>query len=240
MTPLVSALDLLRGGLVVSCQPLPDEPDDPFRGGGLQTVMAAAAVLGGAVGIRANGPADIAAIGAAVDVPVIGLWKRGEWRGGATVAITPTAADAVAVATAGAAIVAVDATARPRPDGMTFADTVAAVHAGTGALVLADVSDVAEAVAAVDAGADAVAGTLSIFCGGAQAGGPDFDIVAALVDRVGVPVIAEGRYATAEDVERAFALGAHAVVAGNAITSPLALTRRLVAGTPHTVTTRKM
>jgi len=235
----VTALDRLRGGLVVSCQPLPDEPADPFREPGLQTAMATAAVLGGAAGIRANGPADVAAIAAAVSVPVIGLWKRGEWRGGTTVSITPTAADAVAVAMAGAAIVAVDATARPRPDGATFADTVAAVHADTDALVLADVSDVAEAVAAVEAGADAVAGTLSLFRPGARGDGPDFAILAALVERrLGVPVLAEGRYGSAVDVERGFALGAHAVVAGNAITSPLALTRRMVAGTPRTATQR--
>jgi N-acylglucosamine-6-phosphate 2-epimerase len=109
------------------------------------------------------------------------------------------------------------------------------VHA-TGALVLADVSDVAEGVAAAETGADAVAGTLSLFRAGARGDGPDFDLVAQLVARVGVPVIAEGRYGSAADVAHAFALGAHAVVAGYAITSPLALTRRMVAGTPRTVT----
>ena len=232
----MTALEELRGGLVVSCQPLPDEPDDPFGHPQLQSAMAAAAVAGGAVGIRANGPADIAAIVARVPVPVIGLWKRGAWRGGTRVTITPTAEDAVAVARAGAAIIAVDATARPRPDGATFATTVAAVHARTDALVLADVATAAEAEAAVDAGADAVASTLSLFRPGPVPGGPDFDTLRELVERVDVPVVAEGRFRTAPELERAFALGAHAVVVGNAITSPLALTRRLAAAPPAAAT----
>ena len=46
----------LHGGLVVSCQA---SPGDPLHGPVFMAAMARAAVLGGAVGIRANGPADI-------------------------------------------------------------------------------------------------------------------------------------------------------------------------------------
>ena len=56
--------------------------------------------------------------------------------------------------------------------------------------------------------------------------GPDVTLVAALAEAVGVPVLAEGRYAGAGDVRAAFAAGAHAVVVGTAITDPMALTRR--------------
>jgi N-acylglucosamine-6-phosphate 2-epimerase len=45
-------------------------------------------------------------------------------------------------------------------------------------------------------------------------------------------VLAEGRYATADDVRRAFDAGAHAVVVGTAITDPVALTRRFAAAAP--------
>jgi N-acylglucosamine-6-phosphate 2-epimerase len=47
-----------------------------------------------------------------------------------------------------------------------------------------------------------------------------------------VPVLAEGRYGSAEDVRAAFDAGAFAVVVGTAITDPTELTRRLAAATP--------
>ncbi|MFI6265609.1 N-acetylmannosamine-6-phosphate 2-epimerase [Micromonospora sp. NPDC051006] len=224
----MSVLDELAGGLVVSCQPLPDDPDDPMRDPYVQARVAAAVVRGGAVAVRANGPADIRAIRAAVEVPVIGLYKHGS----ADVFITPTAAHAVEVALAGAEIVAVDATHRPRPDDRSFADTVRALRDRTAALVLADVATVAEGVAAVEAGADAVATTLAGYTSASPCSdGPDLALVDRLSATVPVPVIAEGRYRNAEQIRRAFAAGAHAVVMGNAITSPLWLTRRLVAAT---------
>ena len=226
----MSLFDDLRGGLVVSCQPLPDVPDDPMRDPYVQARVAAAAVLGGAVAIRANGLADISAIHGAVGVPVIGLVKHGA----AGVFITPTAAHAVQVAVAGAQVVAVDATDRPRPDGRTFADTVRVVHAETAALVLADVSTVEEGLAAVDAGADAVATTLSGYTPDSpKTDGPDLGLVARLAALLPVPVIAEGRYRTTAQIGRAFDAGAHAVVMGNAVTSPLWITRRLVPATPR-------
>ncbi|SCL45215.1 N-acylglucosamine-6-phosphate 2-epimerase [Micromonospora citrea] len=221
----MNVFDDLAGGLVVSCQPLNDEPDDPMRDPHVQARVAAAVVRGGAVAIRANGPADVAAIRAAVDVPVIGLHKDGV----DGVFITPTAEHAVGVAAAGAHVVAVDATDRPRPDGRTFADTVRAIRARTEALVLADVATAAEGVAAVRDGADAVATTLSGYTPSSpRRDGPDLALVAELAALVPVPVIAEGRYREPEHVDRAFAAGAHAVVMGNAITSPLWITRRLV------------
>ncbi|HEY0697759.1 MAG TPA: putative N-acetylmannosamine-6-phosphate 2-epimerase, partial [Micromonospora sp.] len=187
----MNVFDELAGGLVVSCQPLPDEPDDPLRHPYVQAGVAAAAVRGGAVAIRANGPADVSAIRAAVDVPVIGLYKYGT----GDVVITPTAAHAVEVALAGAHVVAVDATDRPRPDGRPFADTVRALRERTGALVLADVSTVAEGVAAVRDGADAVATTLSGYTAASpRTDGPDLELAARLAALVPVPVIAEGRY----------------------------------------------
>ncbi|MEU4779755.1 putative N-acetylmannosamine-6-phosphate 2-epimerase [Micromonospora sp. NPDC023633] len=225
----MNVFDKLAGGLVVSCQPVLDDPDDPMRDPYVQARVAAAVVRGGAVAVRANGIADIRAIRAAVDVPIIGLHKQGV----DGVFITPTAAHAVDVAAAGAHIVAVDATDRPRPDGRSFADTVRAVRERTDALVLADVSTVEEGVAAVRDGADAVATTLSGYTPASPpTDGPDLTLLARLADVLAVPVIAEGRYRNAEQIGQAFAAGAHSVVMGNAVTSPLWITRRLVPATP--------
>ncbi|SCL34888.1 N-acylglucosamine-6-phosphate 2-epimerase [Micromonospora pallida] len=224
----MTVFDELAGGLVVSCQPLPDDPDDPMRDPYVQARVAASVVRGGAVAVRANGIADIRAIRAAVDVPVIGLYKHGV----DGVFITPTAAHAVDVAAAGAHIVAVDATDRPRPDGRAFADTVRALREHTDALILADVSTVEEGVAAVRAGADAVATTLSGYTPASPStDGPDLTLVARLASALAVPVIAEGRYRDVGQIGQAFRAGAHSVVMGNAVTSPLWITRRLVPAT---------
>jgi N-acylglucosamine-6-phosphate 2-epimerase len=223
----VIEVDRIRGGLVVSCQPLPDEPDDPMRDPYVQARVASAAVMGGAVGIRCNSPADVAAIRSAVSVPVIGLWKDGS----GPVSITPKPRHAIDLVTAGADIVAVDATDRPRP--APFAEVAAAVHAAD-ALVLADIATERDAAAAVDDGADLVATTLSGYTAASKhLDGPDLRLLERLAGRLTVPVIAEGRYRTTDDVTRAFAAGAHAVVVGNSISSPLYLTRRMVHATPR-------
>jgi N-acylglucosamine-6-phosphate 2-epimerase len=236
----MNVLDQIRGGVVISCQPLPDVPDDPMRDSYVQARVAASALMGGAIGVRVNGVDDIAAVRKLVpSAPIIGLIKAGT----APVFITPTIAHARAAAAAGADIVAVDATDRARPDGMRFADTVSDLHEHTGALVLADVSTLAEGIAAAAAGADAVATTLAGYTSaGTTDDQPDVRLVEELTARLEIPVVAEGRYRTPDDVDQALRHGAHAVVVGNAVTSPLWLTRRLTgarrAGPRHGPATR--
>lgn len=210
--------DALRGGLVVSCQAYPGEP---MRTPDTMCRVARAAALGGAVGIRAQGLDDIAAIRAAVDLPLIGLWKDGD----DDVFITPTLEHAIAVAEAGAHVVALDGTSRPRPDGRGLAETIAAVHERTGALVMADCSTVDEGVAAAAAGADLVGTTLAGYTAYTKKGdGPDLALVAELARRLDVPVIAEGRIHTPAQAAAAMGAGAHAVVVGTAITHPTTIT----------------
>ncbi len=82
--------------------------------------------------------------------------------------------------------------------------------------------------AAAQAGADYVATTLSGYTDNSPAGpDPDIDLVRRLSRQLTVPVVAEGRYATPEQVGAAFAAGAHAVVVGTAITNPREITRGL-------------
>jgi N-acylglucosamine-6-phosphate 2-epimerase len=216
-------LGRLRGGLVVSCQA---PPGDPLHGPAFMAAMARAAVLGGAVGIRANGPDDVRAVRQAVDVPVVGLWKDGD----EGVYITPTVRHARAVADAGAHVVAVDATARPRPDGSTAAEVLGALRGDGRCLVMADVATLDEGVAAAEAGAHLVATTLSGYTPSSpRRPGPDLELVAALAARVGVPVVAEGRIAVPDQARAALDAGAWAVVVGAAITRPEHITARFVA-----------
>jgi len=95
---------------------------------------------------------------------------------------------------------------------------------------MADISTVEEALTAVAAGADIVATTLSGYTPATahRRDSPDLDVVRELVARVQVPVIAEGRFWTPEELCQAISLGAHAVVVGTAITNPQAITARFV------------
>ncbi len=216
---------LAQGGLIVSCQA---RDDNPLAGPGFMRAMALAAVQGGAVGIRAEGAADIAAIRGAVDVPIIGLRKR--FDPAFEVYITPGFEDAVPLVAAGADVVAIDATSGTR-DGEPVPALVARIKAELGVAVMADVATLDEGVAAVAAGVDYVGTTLSGYTAATRGrhDGPDLELVAALVGLGGVKVVAEGRYDTPALVAAAFGLGAYAVVVGTAITNPREITRRFAA-----------
>ncbi|MDX6257799.1 MAG: N-acylglucosamine-6-phosphate 2-epimerase [Frankiales bacterium] len=213
----------IAGGLVVSCQA---PAGHPLRDTATIRRIAEAAVLGGALAIRcggAGGAADIAEVAAAVDVPVIGLTKAGS-RG---VFITPTLEAAIEVVEAGADVVAVDGTARPRPDGRTLGATVEAVH-DTGRLLMADVSTLEEGLVAALLGADVIATTLAGYTtNSAVPHDPDIALVEALRGQLPhMVIVAEGRYNTPELAAIALAAGADAVVVGTAITDIAWTTRR--------------
>ncbi|MDN5726584.1 MAG: N-acetylmannosamine-6-phosphate 2-epimerase [Propionibacteriales bacterium] len=212
-------LSRLQGGLVVSCQAYPGEP---MRDSRTMTQIAQACVVGGAAGIRAQGIADLELITAAVDVPVIGLWKDGD--GG--VFITPTLDHALAVAATGCAIVAVDGTRRPRPDGRTLAEVIAGVKDRyPEVLIMADAGSADDARAAQDAGADILGTTLSGYTGERpRSVGPDLDLVAEIAGFAARPLIVEGRVHTPQQAAEAMKAGAFAVCVGTAITHPSTIT----------------
>ncbi|QDP95448.1 N-acetylmannosamine-6-phosphate 2-epimerase [Microlunatus elymi] len=209
----------LRGGLVVSCQAYPGEP---LREPEIMSRMAQAAVIGGAVAIRAQGLDDIKLIHQNVTVPQIGLWKVGV----DGVFITPTLEHALAVIRAGAEIVAIDGTRRKRPDGLTVRQTIEAIHDQTDALVMADVGDLDDALASERAGADLVSSTLAGYTTSRpRTEGPDLELLAQLTANLRLPVFAEGRIRTPEHARVCLEAGAHAVVVGTAITHPTTITR---------------
>ncbi len=220
--------DQVRGGLIVSCQALPHEP---LYGAEIMARLALAAQQGGGVAIRANTPVDIRAIRARVDLPIIGLYK--EEIPGYPVYITPTLGHAKQVAAAGANIIAIDATARLRPQPGTLADFITAIHAETDCLVLADIATVAEGLAAEAAGADLISTTMSGYTDDSpKQVGPDLPLVEQLAARLTVPLLAEGRFSLPTQVQQALAWGALAVVVGGAITRPQQITRWFVDALP--------
>lgn len=188
--------------------------------------MALAARDGGAVGIRANGPADIAAVKAA-GLPVIGIHKV--FSEDRPVYITPSFEAAVAIVEAGAEVVALDCTERPR-HGEHPSLIVRRIREELGVEVFADVSTLDEGRKAADWGVTYVATTLSGYTEYTQPKPiePDYPLLEALARELPVPVIAEGRYNTPDLVQRAFRAGAHAVVVGTMITNPREITRAFV------------
>ena len=224
---LSDPLAALGGGLVVSVQA---PAGSPLGQTAHMVAIARAAEAGGAVGIRAEGGSDIAAIRAAVAVPVIGLKKRRV--PGSEVYITPQLEDAREVAAAGADLIALDATGRGRPGGESVEQLIAAVAGELGRPVLADVDSLEAAKSARRAGAAAVATTLAGYTvPGPVPTEPDLELVARLAAELDCPVLAEGRYGSPDAVRTALAAGALAVVVGAAITDPMALTRRFAAAT---------
>ena len=134
-----SLLQSLQHGLIVSCQAY---PPNPFAGPHFMAAFAQAATMAGAVGLRVNGADDVAAVHAASPLPIIGIVK--EQTDGFPVYITPSLAAARAVVDAGAQIVAIDATHRPRASGATPEALIRAIRQELSVLVMADVDTLEE------------------------------------------------------------------------------------------------
>ena len=217
----------LKGGLIVSCQV---QPDDPVYSIDFVVKMAKAARWGGAVGIRANSPDQIAAIKAEVDLPLIGLWKI--WHDDTDVFITPTLEAARAVWEAGADIIALDCTDQITHEGRPAWELLPVLKkAIPEAPVFADVSNYDEAARAVELGADIVGPTLYGYTEATKhISEPDYREFARMCRDFGdrACVIMEGHVYTPEDAMKVLYLGAHSVVVGSAITRPHLIVKRFV------------
>ncbi|MEK3719303.1 N-acetylmannosamine-6-phosphate 2-epimerase [Paenibacillus sp. FSL H8-0034] len=218
-------LDMIKRKVVVSCQALPEEPlHSPF----IMGRMAYAAYLGGASGIRANSVDDIKEIKKHVDLPIIGIIKR--VYEGSEVFITPTMKEIDALCHEGVDMIAIDATDRPRPDGLTLSELFSQVREKyKDQLFMADCSTYDEAIMAVELGFDTVGTTLSGYTKATKDRSlPDFELVEKLVNTLSVPIIAEGGISTPEELKRLFDLGIYSAVVGSAITRPMEITKKFI------------
>lgn len=209
--------DALRGGLIVSVQ----APEgSPMRDSEVIAAMAEASLLNGAVGVRLESPEHIGAVRRRCpDALIIGLWKR--TFPDSEVYITPRWHEMQAVWSAGADIVAIDATARARPDGELLADLVRRASEDLKAPVMADVDSVEAGVEAARLGCRFVGTTLFGYTAEtAAASPPGWSLLEPLRQQLpaGVALISEGGIASAEMAVEARKLGADCVVVGTAIT----------------------
>jgi len=204
-------------GLIVSVQ----APEgSPLRDPAVIAAMADASLRRGARGVRLESPEHIGAVRRRCpDALIIGLWKR--THPDSPVYITPGWEEIRQVWAAGADVVALDATDRHRPGGQTLADLIRRAREELGAVLMADVDDVASGVAAAGLGCHWIGTTLYGYTE-ATAGQrpPGLHLLGPLRQQLPpeVSLIAEGGIASPQAARGALEAGADAVVVGTAIT----------------------
>lgn len=214
-------LDIVKGKLIVSCQALEDEP---LHSSFIMGRMAKAAKEGGATAIRAQGVDDIIEIKKVTNLPVIGIIKRNY--DDSDIYITPTKKEVDELLTTGCEMIALDATKRTRPNGESLEEIIKYIKENN-VLVMADISNYEEAVVACEYGADCISTTLAGYTPYTECyDGPDFELTERLVKNLEIPVIAEGKINTPQDLEDVLKLGVHSAVVGSAITRPQLITEK--------------
>ena len=222
-----SILERIRGGLIVSCQALPEEP---LHSSFIMGRMALAAKIGGACGIRANTKEDIREIQSQVDLPVIGIVKRDY--ADSEVYITPTMKEIEELMEVRPEIIAMDATISKRPGNKTLEEFFHEVKERyPDQLWMADCSTVEEALHADELGFDFIGTTMVGYTEqskGAKIEEDDFAILREIVAKAKHKVIAEGNINTPEKAKHVIELGAYSVVVGSIITRPQLITKSFV------------
>ncbi len=213
----VPARAALQGGLIVSVQ----APEgSPLRDPQVIAAMAEASLARGALGVRLESPEHIGAVRRRCpQALIVGLWKRSF--AGSPVYITPGWREIEAVWSAGADVVALDATDRPRPDGRDLATLIQRARQELGATLMADVDGLEAGLRAAALGCDWVGTTLYGYTESSAAHRPPaWQLLAPLRQQLpaSVTLLCEGGIASADQARRALDLGADAVVVGTAIT----------------------
>ncbi len=199
----------IQNGLIASCQPVDDGPMDKPE---IVAAMAQASIIGGAAGIRIEGVENLTATRAVVSAPIIGIVKRD--LADSPIRITPFLQDIEVLANAGADIIAVDGTHRPRP--VDLESAVKKIHE-LGCLAMADCSNLEEGLYCQKLGFDIIGSTMSGYTDGIVPEEPDYQLVKDLKS-AGCRVMAEGRYNTPELAKTAIEIGADFVTVGSALT----------------------
>ncbi|GCE64379.1 putative N-acetylmannosamine-6-phosphate 2-epimerase [cyanobiont of Ornithocercus magnificus] len=207
----------LRGGLIISVQ----APEgSPIRDPEVIAAIAEASLLNGAIGVRLEGPEHIGAVRRRCpEALIIGFWKR--TYPGSSVYITPCWKEVSAVWSAGADVIALDATSRVRPDGVDFPSLLAQVQSEISAPLMADVDNLEDGLRAAELGCDWIGTTLYGHTGEtALQKPPALGLLTALQRELPTRsvLICEGGIGSPTVAQQALLAGAQLVVVGTAIT----------------------
>ena len=214
---MIPSTEQLDQGLIVSVQaPL----GSPMRDPEVIAAMAEAAMRNGAVGVRLESPEHIGAVRRRCpQALIVGLWKC--TFPDSSVYITPGWREMQAVWSAGADVIAIDATQRPRPDQQDLAELIQRCRTELRAPLMADIDSVANGIRAAELGCDWVGTTLFGYTEAtADQTPPALQLLPDLRHELSTSVrlICEGGIATPSAAKAALNAGADNVVVGTAIT----------------------
>ena len=214
---MIPSTEQLDQGLIVSVQaPL----GSPMRDPEVIAAMAEAAMRNGAVGVRLESPEHIGAVRRRCpQALIVGLWKC--TFPDSSVYITPGWREMQAVWSAGADVIAIDATQRPRPDQQDLAELIQRCRTELRAPLMADIDSVANGVRAAELGCDWVGTTLFGYTEATvDQTPPALQLLPELRHELSTSVrlICEGGIATPSAAKAALNAGADNVVVGTAIT----------------------
>lgn len=218
-------LSIIHNSLIISCQALPGEPLY-CEEMSIMPFMAKAAQMAGCQCIRTSSVRDVASIKEQTGLPVIGLIKRSYE--GYDAYITPTMREIDELMEVESDVIALDCTMRKRGDGSSINEFITQIKEKYPEIALmADISTLDEGINASKAGVDIVGTTMSGYTPySPQKNEPDYELVKGLVEKLPIPVIAEGKIHYPDEAKKMLSLGAHAVVVGGAVTRPLEIAQR--------------
>ncbi|MBL6888351.1 MAG: N-acetylmannosamine-6-phosphate 2-epimerase [Synechococcus sp. BS30m-G30] len=214
---MIPTAEVLNKGLIVSVQ----APwGSPMRDPDVIASMAEASLRNGAVGVRLESPEHIGAVRRRCpEALIIGLWKC--TFPDSSVYITPGWREIQAVWSAGADVIALDATERVRPSGQSLADLIQRARQELRAPLMADVDSVQNGLTAAALGCDWIGTTLYGYTETtSERTPPGLELLPDLRRALepSVRLICEGGIASPEVAQAALNSGADNVVVGTAIT----------------------
>ena len=209
--------EVLNKGLIVSVQ----APwGSPMRDPDVIASMAEASLRNGAVGVRLESPEHIGAVRRRCpEALIIGLWKC--TFPDSSVYITPGWSEIQAVWSAGADVIALDATERVRPAGQSLADLIQRARQELRAPLMADVDSVQNGLTAAALGCDWIGTTLYGYTETtSDRTPPGLELLPDLRRALepSVRLICEGGIASPGVAQSALNVGADNVVVGTSIT----------------------